>query len=73
MYALQSLEPYPQTKTENDANDPMEWQKIAVCEELEQLKPHVHDASRRIINQDNLQVVYILRKHCPAAGYSWPG
>jgi hypothetical protein len=63
MYALQSLQAYPQAMMENNANQPMEWKEIAICEELEQLKPHVHNTSRRIINQDNLEVVYIFKQH----------
>ena len=62
MYELQSFKPHPQVTTENDARQQVEWKQIAVCEELDQLIPHVKDANRRIVNRDNLEVVYLFER-----------
>ncbi|MBN1547498.1 MAG: hypothetical protein JW902_12650 [Syntrophaceae bacterium] len=63
MFALQSLQPYPPAMAENNTNQPVGWKEVAVCKELEQLKPHVKNADRRIINRDNLEVVYSFKKY----------
>lgn len=44
--------------TKNNTNQPERWKEIAFCEDIEQLKPMVIHKNRRIINWDNLEVVY---------------
>jgi hypothetical protein len=63
MYALQSLQSGLPAIKESNTNELSVWKQIAVCEELEQLKAHVKNTSRRIVNQDNLEVVYSFQRY----------
>ena len=63
MYVLQDFKPDSQVTSESDARRPTVWKAIAICEELGQLIPHVKDANRRIINRDNLEVVYLFEEY----------
>ena len=72
-YALQSLQPYPPAilkqirpnqLTKNNTNQPMRWKEIAFSNDLEELKKLVTHEDRRIINWNNLEVVYSFRSSC---------
>jgi len=61
VYVLQSLQPHPSAAAEDTVNQQAGWKGIAICEEMEPLKPHVKNANRRIIDRESLDVVYALQ------------
>jgi hypothetical protein len=70
MFALQSRQPYPPAilkqlrpnqLRKNNTNQPMRWKEIMFCEDIEPLKHYVVNENYRIINWNNLEVVFKYR------------
>jgi hypothetical protein len=62
VYVLQISQLHPSAAEEGPADQQTRWKGIAICEELEPLKPHVKNANRRIIDRESLAVVYPVKK-----------
>lgn len=45
----------------NNTNTPERWREVKFCEDIEQLKMFVVNENYRIINWDNLEVVFRYR------------
>jgi hypothetical protein len=62
VFELQCLQPRSSASTQDSTEPQTGWKGLATCEELEPLKPHVKNATRRIIDRDSLDVVYTVRE-----------
>lgn len=71
-FALQHKQPYPSAilkqlrpnqLTKNNTNQPWRWKEVAFCEDIEPLKKYVVTENYRIVNWDNLEIVFRYKHH----------